>query len=170
MAQQAIREKIFKVLQRGALLCRKRNSFDQLVVPALSLVDVSEDTMRAKFSLEVTQEMCHWEGVMHSGMISTLIGNATALHGGCCDKDERAVTSTDLNLSFINIAGIGEIVQIESHLLKLGQRACLAEAHVTSKDGAKVVAAGRHTMIFTGAKGSGVALSEHETHRGLDYL
>uniref|UniRef100_A0A0G4I8N8 Thioesterase domain-containing protein n=1 Tax=Chromera velia CCMP2878 TaxID=1169474 RepID=A0A0G4I8N8_9ALVE len=166
---QNLKNKLSKVVQRALLISVKRNAFDVNSFQGLEVERVSETGHKAQFSLEVTQEMCHFGGFMHSGMLTALFCNTSSLHSTCLDEAERKAFTTDVNMTFVKPSGVGEGLAVHSEILKLGQKLCIADGRIINHHG-DLIAAGRHTMLFTGEPGKGIQFEETEVSHGLDYL
>eukprot|EP00921_Rhytidocystis_pertsovi_P006246 GHVQ01010658.1.p1 GENE.GHVQ01010658.1~~GHVQ01010658.1.p1 ORF type:complete len:227 (-),score=33.14 GHVQ01010658.1:116-796(-) len=168
-----IQDRLQRCLVRTALIARKRNSFEQLIQPGVKLEHVSDGGMKAEFCLHVTQEMCHYEGILHSGVTAALVTNLTGLHASCLDPQRRIIMTVDLNVTFVNSSSVGDTVHVVTHVMKLGQRCCLAEAHLYrhTTQVKEQLAAGRHTMLFSGPAGQAAAYQGDEaSENGCDFM
>jgi uncharacterized protein (TIGR00369 family) len=74
-------------------------------------------------------------GFVHGGLISALADNAMGL--SCAERlgDAASLVTVSLSLDFLGTASLGQWVQVEPRLNRLGSTLCFAEAVVTA-DGA----------------------------------
>lgn len=68
ITKETMKDKLFRALNQTELTCRQRNAFEQHTLPRIEILTVSPDGLQSSFSIEVTQEMCHYDGGMiHAG-------------------------------------------------------------------------------------------------------
>ena len=71
-------------------------------------------------------------GFVHGGLISALADNAMGLSCGEALGDHRSLVTVSLALEFLGSAKLGQWVQVEPRLNRLGSTLCFAEALVTA--------------------------------------
>eukprot|EP00922_Rhytidocystis_sp_ex-Travisia-forbesii_P033028 GHVS01049120.1.p1 GENE.GHVS01049120.1~~GHVS01049120.1.p1 ORF type:complete len:310 (-),score=69.09 GHVS01049120.1:123-1052(-) len=146
----AVHHRILSSLQRIRLLSRKRNSFEQLFLPHVKLQEVLNHGTTAIFSCPVTQEMCHYEGILHTGQLCAIVSNLSALHTSCVDPKHRVVLTVELNLSFLNKCTVGEEITATSTIISLSHRTATADIKIHNMADKPLLAAARHSMKLSG--------------------
>ncbi len=71
-------------------------------------------------------------GFVHGGLISALADNAMGLSCGEALGDHPSLVTVNLALDFLGAADLGQWVQVEPKLNRLGSTLCFAEALVTA--------------------------------------
>ncbi|HWF78114.1 MAG TPA: PaaI family thioesterase [Caulobacteraceae bacterium] len=71
-------------------------------------------------------------GFVHGGLISALADNAMGLSCGEALGDHPSLVTVSLALDFLGSANLGQWVQVEPKLNRLGSTLCFAEALVTA--------------------------------------
>mmetsp|Transcript_76103 Transcript_76103/g.191574 ORF Transcript_76103/g.191574 Transcript_76103/m.191574 type:complete len:174 (-) Transcript_76103:140-661(-) len=139
---------------------RAQNSFSSFISKRLQLVKVEDNVRRSTFQIPLHQSDCHAfamprEGQhVHGGVITTVVEDATTMHICANDSRSRKAVSTDLNMSFVGVGKVGRTLQVDSSILKIGGVLGVAEAHVKDANSGKLIAVGRHTMMFIGEDNS----------------
>ena len=101
-------------------------------------------------SIKVKQQHLNGYGKLHGGIICTivdLIGTFAILSSQNFDSLEPGV-STDLNVSFMNGADLGDELRVESTVLKQGRTLAFAQVDIRDKSSGKLIAQGRHTKAI----------------------
>eukprot|EP00922_Rhytidocystis_sp_ex-Travisia-forbesii_P040877 GHVS01061033.1.p1 GENE.GHVS01061033.1~~GHVS01061033.1.p1 ORF type:complete len:270 (+),score=89.85 GHVS01061033.1:231-1040(+) len=171
----SVQSQLNSALQRICLLSRQRNSFEQLFVPLVKLQEVLCEGFTATFTCPVTQEMCHYEGILHTGQFCAIVSNISALHTSCVDPEHREVVTVEVNMSFLNKCRVGDVVTISSTVINLTRRTASAEikVHKQGSDGKpSLLAAARHSMMLTGPAGfaSAAVQREEALPGGCDFM
>lgn len=144
---------------------RAQNSFSVLVSKRLEFVGSFDSLRKGSFKFPLHQSDCHAfsmpaEGqTVHGGVIATVVEDATTLHICASDSRGRKAVTTDLNLSFLGVGKVGRTLQIDTTILKIGGVLGVAEAQVTDIGSGKLIAVGRHNMMFIGEDGSALRFS-----------
>ncbi|CAK0890139.1 unnamed protein product [Prorocentrum cordatum] len=86
--------------------------------------------------------------------------SATRRVAGGLDALRQLGVTTDLSLSFIGVGKVGRTIQIDSTVLKIGGVLGVAEARVKDVSTDKVIAVGRHTLMFVGEDNSATTFSQ----------
>lgn len=139
---------------------RAQNSFSVFVSKRLQLMKTAENLRKASFQFPLQQCDCHafalaQEGQnVHGGVIATVVEDATTMHICANDPRGRKAVTTDLNFSFLGVGKVGRTLQIETSILKIGGVLAVAEASVIDQSTSKLIAVGRHSMMFIGEDGS----------------
>eukprot|EP01068_Selenidium_serpulae_P003622 Selendium_serpulae@DN3196_c0_g1_i1.p1 len=168
MTSAACQNGIVKLIARLHQLSLKRNAFEQRIFPHLSLLKVCNDGRRSDFTFRVEQDMCHYEGMMHTGMLASVISNSSAIHAQEMDPDHRVVATTQLNLNFLRPAMGGQQLLIRNELLLLGGHHVVADATVMDNSD-NVVTKAVHSMLFVD-ESHAAHFSQHEQSDGLQYV
>jgi len=143
-----------------------QNSFSKVVSKRLTLVSTADNLWKAEWQFPLVQFDCHpfsmaAEGqTVHGGLIATVIEDATTMQICANDSRSRKGVTTDLNLSFVGVGKVGRTIQIDSTILKIGSVLGVAEARVKDTSTDKVIAVGRHTLMFVGADNSATTFSQ----------
>ncbi|KAI8595766.1 HotDog domain-containing protein [Dissophora ornata] len=116
--------------------------FDMQALSGLKLVSASKGSILCE--LQVEKQHLNHQGGCHGGLLSTIVDVGGSLAIAAEDMHATGV-STDLNISFISGAKIGDKLSINSRCDKIG--GTLAYTSVEINVGDKVVALGRHTKF-----------------------
>ncbi|KAG9321505.1 hypothetical protein KVV02_001938 [Mortierella alpina] len=116
--------------------------FDVQALSGLKLISASKGSILCE--LQVEKQHLNRLGGCHGGLLSTVvdIGGSLAI---AAENMHATGVSTDLNISFISGARIGDKLSINSRCDKIG--GTLAYTSVEIKTGDKLVALGRHTKF-----------------------
>ncbi|KAF9200566.1 hypothetical protein BGZ49_009186 [Haplosporangium sp. Z 27] len=116
--------------------------FDAQALSGLKLVSANKGSILCE--LQVEKQHLNRLGGCHGGLLSTIvdIGGSLAI---AAEEMQATGVSTDLNVSFVSGAKIGDKLSILSKCDKLG--GTLAYTSVEISVGDKVVALGRHTKF-----------------------
>ncbi|KAG0375108.1 hypothetical protein BGX24_009530 [Mortierella sp. AD032] len=114
--------------------------FDTRVLAGLKLISASKG--RILCELQVEKQHLNRLGGCHGGLLSTIVDVGGSLAIAAEDMQATGV-STDLNISFVSGAKIGDKLSIDSRCDKIG--GTLAYTTVEIKVDDKIVALGRHT-------------------------
>ncbi|KAF9399390.1 hypothetical protein BGX21_006324 [Mortierella sp. AD011] len=116
--------------------------FDAQALSGLKLISASKGSILCE--LQVEKQHLNRLGGCHGGLLSTIvdIGGSLAI---ASEEMHATGVSTDLNVSFVSSAKIGDTLSINSKCDKLG--GTLAYTSVEISVGDKVVALGRHTKF-----------------------
>mmetsp|Transcript_43652 Transcript_43652/g.135254 ORF Transcript_43652/g.135254 Transcript_43652/m.135254 type:complete len:174 (-) Transcript_43652:149-670(-) len=145
---------------------RAQNSFSTAISKRLTFLQATDNMRKAAFQFPLHQSDCHAfalpkEGqTVHGGVIATVVEDATTLHLSAGDLRGRKAVTTDLNLSFLGVGKVGRTLQIDTSILKVGGVLGIAEASVKDIGTGKLIAVGRHTMMFIGDDGSATEFSK----------
>lgn len=145
---------------------RAQNSFSVVVSKRLQLMSTGDNLWKAEWQLPLMQFDCHafsmaQEGqTVHGGLIATVVEDATTMHLCANDNRSRKGVTTDLNLSYIGVGKVGRTLQIDSQILKVGGVLGVAEARVIDMKSSKLIAVGRHTLMFVGEDNSATQFSQ----------
>ena len=115
-----------------------------------SLVGVSLDSVepgRAVVRLPVTEAVCNPVGTLHGGAIATLVDIAGTLALMTSDAESRPGVTTDLTVSYLSAAPLGDVVLAEARTLKAGRTLGFVEVAIRNAEG-KLLAQGRMTKFM----------------------
>eukprot|EP00419_Tripos_fusus_P003527 CAMPEP_0172672900 /NCGR_PEP_ID=MMETSP1074-20121228/11831_1 /TAXON_ID=2916 /ORGANISM="Ceratium fusus, Strain PA161109" /LENGTH=172 /DNA_ID=CAMNT_0013490147 /DNA_START=68 /DNA_END=586 /DNA_ORIENTATION=+ len=142
-----------------ALNARASNSFSLAISKRLQLMSSTDNLRKASFEFPLHQNDCHafslpMEGqTVHGGVIATVVEDTTTMHLSAGDSRGRKAVTTELNLSYLGVGKVGRTLHIDSTILKVGGVLGVAEAHVKDVKTGKLIAVGRHTMMYIGEDG-----------------
>lgn len=102
---------------------------------------------RAVVRLPVTEAVCNMVGTLHGGAIATLVDDAGTIAIMSSDAESRPGVTTDLNVSYLSAATLGEVVRAEARTLKSGRTLAFVEVDIKSQEG-KLLAQGRMTKFM----------------------
>ena len=129
----------------------QRSPFVELI--GATIEEMDEGLVR--LSLRLEERHTNPNGVMHGGVITTLmdeaVGAVVAYVRGLDVMREAPHATVDMNVSFVAAARAGDDIIVEARALKVGRSVAFAEAEVRRGDGAPV-AKGRFTFVMTGAR------------------
>eukprot|EP00929_Paragymnodinium_shiwhaense_P049800 TRINITY_DN25112_c0_g1_i1.p2 TRINITY_DN25112_c0_g1~~TRINITY_DN25112_c0_g1_i1.p2 ORF type:complete len:169 (+),score=43.74 TRINITY_DN25112_c0_g1_i1:96-602(+) len=157
--------RLSQLVKQYAQQTRMQNSFSLAVSKRLELLESGADLRKSSFRFPLQQSDCHAfamprEGqTVHGGVIALVIEDATTMHLCANDARGRKAVTTDMNLSFLGIGKVGRTLQIDTEILKIGSTLGVAEAKVSDVETNKLLAVGRHTMMFIGEDGSATQFS-----------
>mmetsp|Transcript_23317 Transcript_23317/g.51247 ORF Transcript_23317/g.51247 Transcript_23317/m.51247 type:complete len:173 (-) Transcript_23317:69-587(-) len=139
---------------------RAQNSFSSFISKRMQLIKVEDQMKRSTFEIPLHQSDCHPFALarqgqtVHGGVIATIMEDTTTMHICANDPRARKAMTTDMNFSFIGVGKVGRTLSIDSKILKIGGVLGVAEANVKDVSTGKLIAVGRHTMMFIGEDNS----------------
>jgi uncharacterized protein (TIGR00369 family) len=117
------------------------------------LEEINEGVVRLSLVLEERHTNPH--GVMHGGVVTTLMdeaaGGVLAYARGIDVMQTMPHSTVDMNVSFLSAARVGDEVIVEARALKVGRSVAFAEAEARRGDGVPI-ARGRFTFVITGPR------------------
>jgi len=109
-----------------------------------------------RLSLVLTEEHTNPNGVMHGGVITTLmdeaVGGVIASVRGIDVMRAAPHSTVEMNVSFISSARPGDTIVVEATALKVGRSAAFGEAVASRGSDGAIVAKGRFTFVITGGR------------------
>ncbi|KAI8603914.1 esterase [Dissophora ornata] len=120
----------------------KKDGFDAHALSGLKLVSAGKGTCLAE--LEVAPQHLNRLGGCHGGLLSTIVDVGGSLAIAADDMHATGI-STDLSVSFVSGAKLGDTLSINSRCHKVGGSLAYTDVEITVGD--KVVALGRHTKF-----------------------
>ena len=119
-----------------------RSAFPALI--SMQLTDIGVGF--ATFELETEEKHMQLRGVVHGGVIASLIDTVAfwAVYYGIEDP-EAWLTSVDLKLNYLAPATAGKLIA-RGRQIKIGRRLCYSDAEVFHADG-RLVAHGASTLL-----------------------
>jgi acyl-coenzyme A thioesterase 13 len=106
---------------------------------------VSAADGRARLELDVTEAMQNVNGMLHGGVIATLVDIAGTAAIKTADRQGRPGVSTDLNVSFFAPAPGGSVVVADAQVLKIGKTLAFVTVDIRRAADGALVAQGRMT-------------------------
>eukprot|EP00928_Gymnodinium_smaydae_P062757 TRINITY_DN46545_c0_g1_i1.p1 TRINITY_DN46545_c0_g1~~TRINITY_DN46545_c0_g1_i1.p1 ORF type:complete len:174 (-),score=33.63 TRINITY_DN46545_c0_g1_i1:81-602(-) len=135
---------------------RAQNSFSLAISKRLNFMGASDSLRKSKFQIDLHQSDCHAFAMAkdgqtaHAGVMALVVEDATTMHICANDPRGRKALTTDLNVSYLGVAKVGRTLEINSEILKVGSVLGVAEARVSDTSTGKLLAIGRHTVMFIG--------------------
>ena len=124
---------------------RVANEFNPFTrVNDIMLTELSDG--RAVVEHEVKRESLNYNGVVHGGLIATMMDFAG---GAAARGDGRMYVTSDMNVNFIGNIGSGKLTA-ESDIVSRGGTLCNVHMRVTAEDGKKLIADGTGTYFCIG--------------------
>jgi acyl-coenzyme A thioesterase 13 len=109
-----------------------------------------------RLSLVLTEGHTNPNGVMHGGVITTLmdeaVGRVIASARGVDVMRAAPHSTVEMNVSFISSARPGDTIVVEATALKVGRSAAFGEAVASRSSDGAIVAKGRFTFVITGGR------------------
>lgn len=92
-----------------------------------------------QLAIEVGEPHCNGRGFAHGGLISALADNAMGLSIGLKARrvpgqEKASLVTVSLALDFLDSARVGEVLQVQPSVLKLGRTLAFAECRVLAGD------------------------------------
>ena len=137
-----------------------------MISKRLTFLSSAENLKRGSFQFPLHQSDCHAFAVaqegqtVHGGVIATVVEDATTMHICANDARSRKAVTTDMNLTYVGVGKVGRTLQIDTKILKIGGVMGVAEAEVTDITSGKLIAVGRHSMMFVGEDGSALKFAQ----------
>lgn len=112
-----------------------------------------------RLSLVVEERHTNPHGVMHGGVITTLmdeaVGGVLASARGLHAMWGAPHATVDMNVSFLSNARAGDEITVEASVLKLGRSVAFGEAEARRKRGGVLIAKGRFAFAIIQIEGEG---------------
>lgn len=84
-----------------------------------------------QLAVRIREVHCNSRGFLHGGVIATLADNAMGLSVGGMGPFTSAVT-VNLNIDYVHGARLGQWLQVEPKVVKVGSKLAFVEGHVTA--------------------------------------
>jgi acyl-coenzyme A thioesterase 13 len=97
---------------------------------------------KARVELTVTEAVQNVNGALHGGCTAALVDHVGTLAIVTADKEARPGVTTDLNVTYMAPAPLGEVVSADAEVLKIGKVMAYVTVDVRRADGV-LVAQGR---------------------------
>ncbi|XP_031114881.1 acyl-coenzyme A thioesterase 13-like [Ipomoea triloba] len=100
-------------------------------------------------SLKVPPRLVDDSNRLHGGAMATLLDllSSTVFHTVELGTFHSGV-SVEINISFVDVAVLGEEIEIDSKVLSVGKMICVASVELRKKETGKIIAQGRHTKYL----------------------
>jgi len=109
-----------------------------------------QDRGQVRLSLPLASHHTNPLGVMHGGVVATLLDEAAALAVssalGVAPGQPPPHLLVEMNVSFLSAARPGQTLEVEGRVLRLGRRVAFAESE--ARCGGTLVAKGRFTFVL----------------------
>ncbi len=107
---------------------------------------------RVRWALTVGPQHTNPGGVMHGGVVATMLDEAvanavTSLRGREATRPNPHLL-LEMNVSFVAAARPGDRLEVEGRVLRLGRQVAFAEAEARRLPGGDLVAKGRFTFLI----------------------
>jgi acyl-coenzyme A thioesterase 13 len=110
-----------------------------------------------RLSLALTEDHTNPNGVMHGGVITSLmdeaVGGVIASVRGVEVMRAAPHATVEMNVSFISGARPGDEIVVEARALKVGRSAAFGEAEARRRSDDVIVAKGRFTFVISADRG-----------------
>ena len=116
--------------------------FDRTLIGASIL---SAGAGRAEVRMSVGEEVGNYGGALHGGAIATLIDDVGSLAIITADRKARPGVSTDLSISYLAPALVGDTVLVSAQVLKVGKTLAFVTVDIRRESDKALVAQGRMT-------------------------
>lgn len=131
----------------------EEGTMDDMAVPVeripllrtLGIRLVEFDQAHAVMELTVSEQHANYMGGAHGGVIATLMDTVSFFARPLLPSG-RQLTTTNLNVSYLRPAGIGETLTARSELIHCGRRTASVSIRVTSGD--RLIAHGTASLMF----------------------
>lgn len=112
----------------------------------MTLVSVAEGDI--VFGCVADESFTNPVGIVHGGLVCTLLDSATASAVHSTLPPGRAFTTIDLSVSYLRAVQAGDALLAHGWVSKPGSRVCFAEADVRSEEGKLVARATSSLLVF----------------------
>ncbi len=109
---------------------------------------------RAVMSIKLEDRHMNPGGVVHGGVLTTLMDEATAHTIATVRGLEAPLATVDMNVSFLSGARPGDELECEARALRIGRAVAFSEAEVRRRGRGDLVAKGRFTYVILGPRGA----------------
>lgn len=120
------------------------NAISLLRTLGIRLTEIGE--AHAVMEVTVSDAHCNYFGGAHGGLIATLADTASFFPRPLLPSG-RLCTTTNLNITYLRPAAVGETLSARSELIHLGRRMASLSIRVTNQDN-KLVAHGTTTLML----------------------
>ncbi len=131
---------------------------------SMQLVEIGMD--RCRIELEATTKHLQPFGIVHGGVMATLIDTATFWAAFGPIPQDAGLINVDLKLNYLEPGHPGRLIA-EGTLVRGGRTVSYAEATVRSEEG-KVLARGASTLMILPGKGLGIPIPKFLDSDGGD--
>ena len=108
---------------------------------------------RVVMSIKLEDRHMNPGGVLHGGVLTTLMDEATAHAIATVRGLEAPLATVDMNVSFLAAARPGDELECEARTLRIGSSVAFAEAEVRRRGRGDLVAKGRFTYAILAPRG-----------------
>ncbi|CAG8602850.1 2405_t:CDS:2 [Paraglomus brasilianum] len=129
---------VFKKFMEGG-------GFDTLVLSEMKITQATNGKVISELAIE-KKHLNRLDG-LHGGVTSTIVDLGGSL--AIASKGLYATgVSTDLNVTFVNSAKLGDIIVMEASCVKIGKTLAFTEINIRNKESGNLIAQGRHTKFI----------------------
>lgn len=111
----------------------------------------------ARYSLRLEHHHTNPNGVMHGGVVTSLMDEVTGRAVGSARGHGAAAraphATVEMNVSFLAALRPGDEIVVEGRVLRLGRTVAFAEAEARRRPGDELIARGRFTFVIQGRGG-----------------
>lgn len=112
----------------------------------LGIEIVSMEVGVARLRLQVQDKHLRMGGIVHGGLIATLLDAGVGIAAKTTAQDADVVT-IQLNLNLIQPSRVGDTLSVEGRVIHGGRRTAVAQAEIRNAEGV-LIAAGSGTAMF----------------------
>lgn len=135
--------KIFSKVQARSLPC-----FDLALMKNCQLISLNSSNLTTigRFQVKILPEFCNYHNQVTTGALTMMLDNFTFLTVLASDTQDRQALSSDISVSFISSANLGENLEISTEVIKISSTLAFVQGSISSST--QTVARGRQTMTF----------------------
>ena len=108
---------------------------------------VSSEKGRATWRLNVAEQHLRTQGILHGGVVATLLDTAMGRAVSTLCRDDQGCVTAQLNVNFIRPAWNGETLTITGEVQHSGRQTAVARGEIHTAAGV-LVATGTGTFLF----------------------
>jgi acyl-coenzyme A thioesterase 13 len=123
-----------------------RGGFDS-VLGDLKVERIDSDECKVMCTMPVDAKLANAYNTLHGGCIATIVDVVGTL-ALLSNDPKRAGVSTDLSVSFVRAAKVGDTICATGRVLKSGARLGFSEVHIRRQSDNELIATGRHTKAL----------------------
>jgi acyl-CoA thioesterase len=113
----------------------------------LNAEPVSSARGRATWRLTVAEQHLRTHGILHGGVVASLLDTAMGRAVSTCCRDDQSAVTVQLNVNFIRPVWAGETLLITGEVRHAGRQTAIAAGEIRTASGV-LVATGSGTFMF----------------------
>ena len=136
------------------------SEWQQIRVPFIELVGARVEEAQegySRLSLVLEERHTNPNGVMHGGVVATVMDSAAAVALGRLRGEQirrsNPHATVDMNVALISAARPGDELVVEGRVLKLGRSVAFCESEACRRSDGELIAKGRFTFAISNRDG-----------------